>query len=449
MNIACKVLFRSRYYRKLEQILICIFCLTLITSCIGFQRRDVNNPNLSSNSYPFRNAKPDESPRINQLRVAIKKGLLDAEALFWREIKEDGTPIIEPLLENRNYSIVTFVWHGEGSTKNVAIIDGIATAVGGVEPAKSLMSRIEGSDVWYRSYVVRNDAQFRYWLSPNDSLQSLLLDKREGNEQADPLNPNRTPLGISYVELANAPSQEVTVPNPQYPSGNVKQLIFESEILDGQKNIWVYTPPGYDPEGPSDTYPLIVAMGGMSYVTLVPVPIILDNLIASHKIPPAVAIVVSGTTTDDLVEFQDFTDFVAEELVPWANENYRTVLDPSKTVIGGSSRGGLASAFTAFRHPDVFGNALLQSASLWWSPKPELEKGWLVRQFRDTEHLPIVFFQEVGLMEADVQRRPNLEFRNVLQEKGYKFFYQEQNHSHTYVHWKGSFGDGLVYLMDE
>jgi hypothetical protein len=37
--------------------------------------------------------------------------------------------------------------------------------------AKDRMTQIDGTDVWYKTYKVRNDARFPYSLSPNAALE--------------------------------------------------------------------------------------------------------------------------------------------------------------------------------------------------------------------------------------------------------------------------------------
>ena len=96
----------------------------------------------------------------------------------------------------------------------MVVFDGIA----GFD-AKDQMIHLAGTDVWYKSYRVRNDARFAYNLSPNDSLQSFddiksdeQMQKRLAMLKVDPLNPHRCPTTFgsygaqsSYVELPNAP----------------------------------------------------------------------------------------------------------------------------------------------------------------------------------------------------------------------------------------------------
>jgi enterochelin esterase family protein len=126
--------------------------------------------------------------------------------------------------------------------------------------------------------------------------------------------------------------------------------------------------------------------------------------------------------------------------------NYRATADPAKTIVAGSSLGGLAAAFTAFEHPDVFGKVLSQSGSYWWAPAGAAQGEWLTHQLQQTKLLPIEFFMEVGQMENSDERDSNQHLRGVLEGKGYVVHYQEYNGGHTPLSWRGSFADGLAAL---
>ena len=56
-----------------------------------------------------------------------------------------------------------------------------------------------------------------------------------------------------------------------------------------------------------------------------------------------------------------FADFLAKELVLWTRKNYHTTLEAARTIVAGSSYGGLAAVFAAVRYPDVFGNVLVEA----------------------------------------------------------------------------------------
>lgn len=49
-----------------------------------------------------------------------------------------------------------------------------------------------------------------------------------------------------------------------------------------------------------------------------------------------------------------FADFLSTELVPWLRSLYNVTSDPKQVTIGGSSYGGLAATYAAYRSPGCF-----------------------------------------------------------------------------------------------
>ena len=128
-------------------------------------------------------------------------------------------------------------------------------------------------------------------------------------------------------------------------------------------------------------------------------------------------------------------------------ERNRATGDPGLTIIGGSSLGGLASSCAAFRHPDVFGNVLSQSGSYWFTPGRDAGVEHLTAQFAKSAKLPVQFYIEVGEMEVADQLETNRRLRDTLRSRGYLVDYREFNGNHTYLQWRGSFGEGLTSLL--
>lgn len=402
------------------------------------------------------------SPRLTALRHDLATGKPAALERFWKRIAEEGTPLVEPVEGKADEVLVTFLWRGGDETRSVVVVaspSDLGTEEG-IEAAK--MSRLSGTDVWYRSRRMRADARFGYALSVNDSLVPLAeaTEKEEEERWAalrpDPLNPRKAPEPLaSLAELPAAPKQPWIVPRPEVPAGRIEEHRFRSERLGNERIVRIYTPPGYDPQGPP--LGLLVLLDGRTYSSDIPGPIILDNLLAAGRIPPMVAVFVANPSAEARVQEMSchppFTEFLARELIPWVRRGYRVTADPTKTAIAGSSLGGLAAAFAAMKHPDVFGNVLSLSGSFYWKPPEEIEFEWLARQLATGPKLPLRFYLEAGLMED--RQRPagpsllasNRHLRTVLQAKGYAVEYREFNGGHSILNWRGSLADGLLALF--
>jgi enterochelin esterase-like enzyme len=357
---------------------------------------------------------------------------------------------------------VTFVWQAKADTRSVAVVDGVA----GFDPTANQMNRLGTTDVWYKTYVVRKDARFIYHFSLNDLQQRFeKLDPKDiagwiklvSTLEPDPYNPHRFDwrlMRTSYVELSEAPPQSWIVPLDQAPKGVVEQKKLRSEIQNNERTVWVYTPHGF--AATAERYPLLVIFDGEDHLKTIPLAVILDNLIAKKAIPPMVAIMLDApgfSRFTDLPCSAPFSDFVAREAVPWRRDNYHATCESARTVVAGQSFGGLAATYAALRHPEVFGNVLSQSGSFWWSPDEDQESEWLARQFVASPKLPVRFFVEVGLMEigptphdGPSQVVVSRHMRDVLAARGYAVSYHEFNGGHSYLNWRGSLADGLIFL---
>jgi enterochelin esterase-like enzyme len=400
-----------------------------------------------------------DSPLIAALHKAYESGDGGAVERFWKAVIRRGAPLIEPVPGNQDFSFVTFLWRGDATTKNVVIFDGVAAF-----DAKDRMLRLDQTNVWFKTYKVPNDARFAYNLSPNDPLTSF--DEIKGDDAmrnrlamllVDPLNRHRCPTTFgaygaesSYVELPHAIPLVWNAPSPPASRGSVAVAAVTSAYLKAEKRVWIYTPVGYSAN--REPYPLLVLFDGDRNVDWL--PRILDNLIRQKKIPPMVAVLVDDSIPtarrSELPANPLFADFLARELVPWSWEKYHTTTEAARTVVAGSSYGGLAAVFAALRHPEVFGNVISLSGSFWWKPDGEKEGEWHTRLVTSSPTLPLRFYLEVGLMESyPMQIAPNRHMRDALMAKGYGLRYAEFDGGHSFLTWSGGMATGLVFLMGQ
>lgn len=421
---------------------------------------------------------PDPSPRIQALRKQIASGQTNTEG-FWKEIAAQGTPLVEQF--NANYWLVTFLWRAEHDTRRVMVTGSFN--VPGPTP-NNLMHRVRDSDVWYLTLKLPKGARFTYRLMPNNPPDS---ESTQATAQADSYNPKRWDcpntatkfLCRSVAELPDAARQPWIVRKPGTPVGRIEKQTIRSAIQRLERDLTIYTPAGYKSEGLPNAL-LVLFDGDATLSDEFQGQTTLDNLIAAHKIPPTVVVMVNNVGNRrliDLVANPEFADSMATELVPWVRTHYNVTREAARTVVSGRSAGGLAAAYMGLRHPEVFGNVFSQSGAFWWSPEhsggvcasncPEdggrrpdpdgkdsrTEGNWMARQFVISPKLPVRFFLEAGTFEVDRERtggdilEATRTLRDVLLAKGYEVHYQQFVSGHDDLSWRGTFADGLITLF--
>ncbi|WP_126582110.1 enterochelin esterase [Tengunoibacter tsumagoiensis] len=414
------------------------------------------------------------SPVLRALQQAVAEEVDSALTSFWQEMTLQKTPLIEKSAEHAEHALVTFLWREREATKTVVVVSALGTTPLGWKYRDHQMSHLPHTDLWYRTYEVPNTMRMVYRLSPNDTLEEysdeLDWDARTATFQVDPLNPHTYVLSAdeecdqnaeeySVLELPDAPPQFWSDIRESVPRGNVELRRFHSAILNNERRIWIYTPPGYTKN--TTPYGVLLVFDGLTYIHDIPMPTILDNLVADHLLQPMIAISICTldweTRDRELTCYQPFVDFLADELLPWLRQEYHITTDPAQTIVGGSSYGGLAASFAALKRSDVFGNVLSQSGAVYWTPDDDPDFEWLTRQYVANDTLPVRFYLDVGLLENNPRRSTcpdgptqlaaTRHFRNVLRAKKYFVSYTEYSSGHDYVCWRGSLANGLLALL--
>jgi enterochelin esterase-like enzyme len=402
-----------------------------------------------------------DSPRLAALAKELKAGDRAALSRFWEELRGKA-PLIEPVADDPHSSWVTFAWRGDGQTRRMNVQGGPASG-----DWANWMKRLGNTDLWYRTDRIPNDSRFSYFFQVNRPLKFPPHDYKLpplAPPHADPLNPRQASTqDASLVELPDAPPQPWLQRLPGVPEGALGEHQITSEVVrdakpgfEHERRFLVYTPPNYDPRGPACG--LLVLFDGQSYRTPeMPVPGILDHLIAGGKVPPLVAVFVYQTREreSEVSCSEPFADFVATELVPWVRQNYHVSPEPARTTVGGISGGGLMAVFCGFRHSEVFGNVMSLSGGVGWWPgivegRMDGEPGALTRRFVAAPRLPVRFYLAAGRFEnwhlPYSLLGENHRFRDVLQAKGYSVRYCEFSGGHDRLGWRGPFVEGVSFL---
>ena len=354
------------------------------------------------------------------------------------------SPVVADLDDGRVQVTVSF---HDPEAEDVWVLGGLA----GADPGDRRMRRA-GDGWWERTYELARDVRTLYWFTRKrvpETRAELLPDPLNPRTHVflrDPEDPEDFDLAGSLLELPDAPPLRWSLER-DVPRGAVELHRVASERLGNERRVFTYTPPVYDP---TREYPLVLCFDGWGYTedSYVPLPTVLDNLIADDAIPSVVAVLPDSLgqeeRTRELFLHEPFVEFLADELLPWAQERLSLVADPARTVAAGSSAGGLTAAFVALRRPDVFGLVLSQSGAFQLG---------LPEEFARAERVPVRFYLDAGRLETPVfgdfasLLHANRHLRDVLIAKGYDVTYREFPGGHDYLWWRETIADGLIALL--
>lgn len=154
------------------------------------------------------------------------------------------------------------------------------------------------------------------------------------------------------------------------PHGLVTRHVYHSDVTKGPRELYVYTPPGYDPK---KTYPVLYLVGGSgdlphNWVYDGRVNFMMDNLLAEGKALPMVIAIPNNQVlhrnhprhvelTFDLFEAE-----LRKHVIPLVESAYSVRKDPRGRALSGLSMGGRHTMFIGFRSLDLFANFGILSA---------------------------------------------------------------------------------------
>ncbi|MEG0226454.1 MAG: enterochelin esterase [Comamonas sp.] len=417
----------------------------------------VLNSWASAGPQPLPAEKAQMGARLAALQQALARGEgAAATQAFWREAQQRGTPWVEPWADGK--VLVSFVWRDQGNT-NVRLF---GSPSGNHNP----LQRLAGSDVWWTSAVMDPRSHLSYAFAPDvPQLPAAQAAQQRrmvlATMQRDPLNRQPFPAtpwsgaqdrfqGRSSLVLAQAPPQPWVQTRAGVPQGKLTRHSVDSGILGNRRDVWTYVPAGADPQA------LLVLFDAHAYVHDVPTPRILDNLVADGLLPPVAAVIVGNASPEardaELPPNPRFARFIAEELMPWARSQ-GLAQTARRTVVAGSSYGGLVSSYLGLTHPELFGNVLSLSGSYWWAPPGEAP-GWMQRAWQALPApVPAVrFYLDAGWYETGRGGREgiletNRALADILRARGLSVTQREYASGHDYLHWQGALGCGLVALL--
>jgi enterochelin esterase family protein len=190
----------------------------------------------------------------------------------------------------------------------------------------------------------------------------------DGLSMIDPANPVLKPMRsptTSILQIAGDPLSPWDFQD--VPHGAVHRHDFLGKAAGRPREMWVYTPSGYE-SSPDKTYPLLVLQHGSgdnqkTWVEHGKAHWILDNLIAAGKAKPMIVMMLDGHPLGQVPReaadmrgnsLSAFKSELLEEAMPLLEARYRVSKDREQRAITGLSMGGWQSLSTGLTHLDRF-----------------------------------------------------------------------------------------------
>ena len=241
------------------------------------------------------------------------------------------------------------------------------------------------------------------------------------------------------------------------PHGTVSKVWYDSPSLGMDRRLTIYTPAGYETSG--KRYPVFYLLHGMggdenAWSELGRATQILDNLIAQGKAEPMIVVMTNGNAALEAAPGESSLGWEGQptfqlpktmegsfeihfpEVVKFVDKHYRTKANKKSRAIAGLSMGGFHSLHISKQYPDMFNYVGLFSAAIMpgknvTSIVYEDLEGKLAIQFAKK---PALYWIAIG--KTDFLYKANVEYRKLLDKKGYPYEYFENEDGHIWRNWR-------------
>ncbi len=154
------------------------------------------------------------------------------------------------------------------------------------------------------------------------------------------------------------------------PHGLVTRHVYQSGVTNGQRELYVYTPPGYDRQ---KSYPVLYLVGGSgdlpsNWVYDGRANFMMDNLLAEGKAVPMIIAIPNNQVIHRNhpqhaeLTFDLFEQELRKHVIPLVESQYNVIKSPKGRALSGLSMGGRHTMFVGFRSLDLFGSFGVLSA---------------------------------------------------------------------------------------
>ena len=296
--------------------------------------------------------------------------------------------------------------------------------------------------------MVKDTAGF--WTVTTDSISrgfhyySLLVD---GLPVADPASETFYGMGrmASGLEIPDRNGGFYALND--VPHGDIRVKRYLSKASNSWREMFVYTPPGYDKTG--GKYPVLYLLHGggedqRGWATQGRTDLILDNLTAQQKARPMLIVMLDGNMSNPggLAGFNEnvlraFENELKQGAIPFVESNFRVETDAKNRALAGLSMGGLQTLYAGIRNTSMF-SSLGVFSSGWFANNPKLsdpQYAFMKDNASTINNNLKHFWISMGGKE-DIAHQNCQVMMKKFDEMGIRYQYSEYAGGHTWPVWR-------------
>ncbi|MEM1504273.1 alpha/beta hydrolase-fold protein [Domibacillus sp. 8LH] len=234
--------------------------------------------------------------------------------------------------------------------------------------------------------------------------------------------------------------------------GTIQDHFIHSAELGEDVSFLVYVPADFSP---MFSYTFLICQDGKDYFQLGRLPRLADELLEAEEIEPLIMVGIPYLNKHDRrekyhpdgVQQAAYIRFLANELVPYLDEQFPGHGNRFGRALAGDSLAGTVSFMTALKHPDLFGRVLMHSPFV---------DSTVMNLAESAETLPSLY-HVIGTEETDVLMTngeradfltPNRALSSLLSGKRTDYFYEEFAGNHTWTYWQKDMKRALLKMFE-
>ncbi|ADB37457.1 alpha/beta hydrolase-fold protein [Spirosoma linguale] len=295
--------------------------------------------------------------------------------------------------------------------------------------------------------MVKDTAGF--WMATTDSISrgfhyySVLID---GVAIVDPASETFYGMGrqASGIEIPDKDGAFYAMKD--VPHGDIRIKRYFSKATNSWREMYIYTPPGYDKS--TEKYPVLYLLHGggedqRGWATQGKTDMILDNLIAEGKAKPMVIAMLDGNVSaGGLAGFNEnvlkaFENELKLGAIPFVESNFRVETDAKNRALAGLSMGGLQTLYAGIKNTNMFANLGVFSSG-WFANNPKLTDP----QYAFMKDNASTINSNLKNLWISMGGKEDIAYQNCqimmkkFDEMGVKYSYSEYAGGHTWPVWR-------------